>query len=253
MRSLWSIFTVLALMHPLALWAETYPGRASGSIGDRTFDIALDCKGWQVDERMVFAAGDEHNGSDTNGDGVALSFNYFAPMDTTNAQLTLDGQVHYMASGLVRPEGAPVWVVDDTTAHWFGDVPTPVGMVTADVTLDCGKRDAAARGLNGRVTGSFGTIAVDMPLDCGTWQNGNVELSTEQAARPQVQAFYVREMKNGALVFITEDRQFQIGAAGIMKTAFEETEDTLRFAHDIRDKQTGAMIAVDLTFDCSTR
>lgn len=70
-------------------------------------------------------------------------------MDTTNAQLMLEGQVHYMGSGLVRPEAAPVWEVGDDSARGRGEVPTPEGMAMADVTIDCAPREAAERGLTG--------------------------------------------------------------------------------------------------------
>ena len=143
MRILFPLVTACALACPLAAVAETIPGRASGTIGDRAFDVALDCRGWQGEDRMVFAADDDRNGADTNGDGVALSFSHFAPMETTNAQLTLEGQVHYMGSGVVRLEGAPVWDVGDDSAHWRGEVPAPEGKVMADVTIDCAPRAAA--------------------------------------------------------------------------------------------------------------
>ena len=163
---------------------------------------------------MVFAADDDRNGADTNGDGVALSFTYFAPMDTTNAQLTLDGQVHYMGSGVVQLEGAPVWEVTDDGARWLGEVPAPEGMVMADVTIDCAPREAAARGLTGRVSGNFGDIAVDAPLSCETWGSPKVELSTEEATRPRFQAFYVTQMNAGGLVVTTDERRFEVAAVG---------------------------------------
>jgi hypothetical protein len=108
---------------------------------------------------------------------------------TTNTQLTLDCQVHYMGSGAVRLEGASVWEVGDDTARWLGEVPAPEGMVMADLTIDCAPREAALRGLTGRVSGNFGEIAVDAALSCGTWGSPKVELSTEEATRPRVQGF----------------------------------------------------------------
>lgn len=253
MRILLPILTTLVLAFPFAAEAETFPGRASGSIGDRSFDFELDCKGWQGEDRMVFAAGDERNGSDTNGDGVALSFNHFAPMDTTNVQLTLDGQVLYMGSGLVRPEGAPVWDVGDDSAHWHGDVPTVAGMVMADVTINCAPREAADRGLTGRVFGTFGDLAIDRPLSCASWGTDTVEIATEAASLPRLEASYLAAMEGGSLVVTTDERSYQIVAARIAKTEFEVTPDALRFAHEVRDRQTGAMIPVDLTFDCANR
>lgn len=253
MRVLFSTLTALVLASPFAALAETFPGKASGSIGDRVFDFALDCEGWQGEDRMVFAAGDERNGSDTNGDGVALSFNHFAPMDTTNVQLTLDGQVHYMGSGLVRPEGVSVWEVGDDSAHWHGDVPTAMGMAMADLTIDCAPREAADRGLTGRVFGRFGDLAIDRPLGCESWGTDTVEIATEKAGLPRLQAFYVPAMQGGSVILTTAERSYEIVAAGIAKTEFEVTPDALRFAHEVRDKQTGAMIPVDLTFDCANR
>lgn len=109
------------------------------------------------------------------------------------------------------------------------------------------------RGLTGRVSGNFGEITVDMALSCETWGSPKVELSTEEATRPRFQAFYVTQMNGGGLVVTTAERRFEIAAVDIMKTGFEVMPDALRFAHDIRDKQTGEMIPVDLTFDCADR
>jgi hypothetical protein len=95
-----------------------------------------------------------------------------------------------MGSGAVRLEGASVWEVGDDTARWLGEVPAPEGMVMADLTIDCAPREVALRGLTGRVSDNFGEIAVDAALSCGTWGSPKVELSTEEATRPCVQAFY---------------------------------------------------------------
>ena len=141
----------------------------------------------------------------------------------------------------------------DDGARWMGEVPTPDGMAMADVTIDCAPREAAARGLTGRVSGNFGEIAVDAALSCETWGSPKVELSTEEATRPRFQAFYVTQMNGGGLVVTTDERRIEVAAVDIMKTGFDVTPDALRFAHDIRDKQTGATIPVDLTFDCAER
>jgi hypothetical protein len=253
MRIFWPVLTAFFLACPFAAQAETFPGRASGSIGDRAFDFALDCRGWQGEERMVFAADDDRNGADTNGDGVALSFDYFAPADTTNARLTLDGTSYNIGARFGRKDGDPVWEVDDNSARWLGDVQTLQGMVMADVTIDCAPREAAARGLTGRVSGTFGDLAIDKPLSCDSWGSEVVAIATEKASLPRLEAFYAPAMKGGSLVVTTEERKFELVAVGIMKTEFEITPDALRFAHEVRDKQTGEMIPVDLTFDCSSR
>lgn len=63
------------------------------------------------------------------------------PVDTTNAPLTLVGQVHYMGSGVVQLEGAPVWEVTDDSARWLREVPAPGGQTIAvDLTFDCADR-----------------------------------------------------------------------------------------------------------------
>lgn len=253
MRIFWLIMTAIVLACPFAAQAEIFPGRAAGSIGGRSFDFELDCKSWQDEERMVFAAGDGRSGTDTNGDGLALSFHYFAPMNMTSAQLTLEGQVHNMDSGLVRPAGAPVWEVGDDSARWQGEVPTPEGMAMADVTIDCAPREAAERGLTGRVFGTFGDLAIDKPLGCESWGSDAIEIATERASLPRLQASYFRAMGDGILTVTTEERKFEMVAIRMIKTEFEVTPDALRFAHDIRYRQTGQTIAVDLTFDCTVR
>lgn len=251
MRILLVSLASVALAFPALSWAESFPGRASGAIDGRAFDFALDCQGWRADERMAFAAGDERNGTDSNGDGRALVFDHVPSLGMTRARLTLDGTQYDIGAGAGSGQGASTWQLDDNSARWQGQARTLAGMVAADVTIDCAPRAAAERGLTGRVRGNFGALAIDRPLGCESWGADVVELATEKAGLPRIEAFYVAAMEGGTVVVTTEERQYQLTAVAIMKTEFEITPDTLRFAHEIRDRPSGEAIAVDLTFDCS--
>ncbi|PUB14910.1 hypothetical protein [Yoonia sediminilitoris] len=227
------------------------PGEARGTIDGLPFSVALDCRSWDAEQRMVYSAGDNRSSTDANGDGVVFTFNHFAPAAMTDGTLTIDGRTIAINAGFRPGPDDPRWEVSDTQAIFSGP---SFGQESAqvDITVDCAPRSAVTRGFTGRVTGTIDDQTVDEPLFCGNWnQPDAIEARTEEnVGDAQASVFVMRSSGNGTVEVTTDKGEYQIVAAPIAGTAFDLGDDTVSLQADLTNRQTGNSYSVDLTFAC---
>jgi hypothetical protein len=240
----------------ISAWAQTppVPGVAEGAVDGTPFSVPLDCSSWQNEvQRQARSAGDDRRMSDENGDGYVFSFSYLVPADRGDGTLIIDGRELRINPGFRPGPDAPKWKVGEDSASFSG--PT-VGQDSAeiDVTIDCAPREASARGFTGRVTGTIDGKTIDEALFCGGWDDASsIGARTDEGEAVSAELFVRRDTGHGTIEIEAEGELYQIVAAPLAGTEFEITGDSVRFAEELKSRQSGETYTVDLTFDCKDR
>ena len=227
------------------------PGEVRGTVDGEPFYAPLDCRSWDAEQRMVYSEGDNRSNTDANGDGIAFTFNHFAPAAMTSGTLAIDGRTLAINAGIRPGPDDPRWEVTDNEAVYTG--PSFGGDIAmVDITVDCAPRSAVTRGFTGRVTGTIDGQTIDEPLFCGNWdQPQAIEARTEEnVGDAQAQLFVIRDTGNGTVEVSIGERDYQIVVAPIAGTSFELSDDEVSLQADLTNQQSGDSYSVDLDFTC---
>lgn len=245
-------------LYPVALiWgvatagmAQPVPtGRLSGVVDGVGVDIAIDCSGWNNQQRSVSSLGDDRGRSDGNGDGLLFTFSHFAPAAMTDATLAIADRTYQIGAGFRAPEGATRWFVGDTLATFDGPSGAAGGTLVS-LALNCAEKSAEEGGYAGRVTGELAGIRVDLPLSCDTWDDPRtIQSTTPPGSDDRIELFVIRQTNAGSVTAEIGAKTYQMIAQG---DRLAVTGDTVVFT-DTMKRSGGGSYGVDLRFDCTNR
>lgn len=232
--------------------AQETPGVLSGTIGGQPIEIPLDCSLWSSDQSQVYAAGDNRSGRDRNGDSFAISYSFLRDAEVLTGMFVTIDQTRYNLGPVFGSDDATGgWVIDENSARLAGRADNFGNPVSVELVLDCAKRSAAERGFTGLVAGTFDGQEVESSLSCRNWKQGSfIAADTDDGVVPRVELTVFPNGVQGTVQVKTAEKTYQWVVAPIAGTKFKSTPDTVIFAADLNESNTGREYSVELAFFC---